>query len=104
MIQRGGGSAIDVRSGFSSSCLLPLDLWAAFDVSDATTIFLLSDGAPRRGDKPMDVDPILAKVREDNRFRRVRIHTVGFLQAGSNLRKFMTRLAAQNQGHYKELR
>lgn len=78
-------------------------LRAAFDVEEVTTIFLLSDGAPYR-QLALEVDPILKEVREVNRFRRIRIHTVGFLQAGSNLRKFLTRLAGQNQGTYTELR
>ncbi|MGE3163603.1 MAG: VWA domain-containing protein [Planctomycetota bacterium] len=76
----------------------------AFNVPSVTSIFLLSDGAPRRNDTLLDVKPILERVRELNRYRRVFLHTVGFEQAGSNLRKFMQQLAKQNRGVYKALR
>lgn len=76
----------------------------AFDVSGIDTIFLLSDGAPRRKNKLLDPNRITQWVRESNRFRRIRIHTVGFEQAGSNLRRFMSKVARQNNGVYKELR
>lgn len=79
-------------------------LEAAFEVPNVTSIFLLSDGAPRRNDTLLDVKPILDRVRELNRYRRVFLHTVGFEQAGSNLRKFMQQLAKQNRGVYKALR
>ncbi|HIC24115.1 MAG TPA: hypothetical protein EYO84_11845 [Planctomycetes bacterium] len=76
----------------------------AFGAPGLRVIFLLSDGAPRRDNKLLDTAPILQWVREANRFRRVRINTVGFAQAGSNLRKFMGDLARQNNGEYIELR
>jgi len=50
------------------------------------------------------VEPILEWVREANRFKRIRINTVGFKQAGKSLRAFMRKLARQNNGEYKELR
>jgi len=68
------------------------------------TIFLLSDGAPRREDKLLDVGPILEMVRRENRFKKIIINTVGFEQAGTKLRAFMSELARQNNGAHKELR
>ncbi len=79
-------------------------LEAAFDVAGVNTIFLLSDGAPRRNDTLLHIKPILNWMRDANRFRRIRIHTVGFKQAGSNLKRFMKKLATQNHGLYKELK
>lgn len=80
-------------------------LRAAFEMnSEVSTIFLLSDGAPRRDDVLLDTDPILKEVKEMNRFRRTRLHTIGFEQAGSNLRRFMRKLAKQNHGEFVQLR
>lgn len=76
----------------------------SFGFEDLRAIFLLSDGAPRRSNSLLPVDPILEWVREANRFKRVRINTVGFEQAGKTMRKFMSKLARQNNGEYKELR
>ena len=76
----------------------------AFGAPGLRAIFLLSDGAPRRDNQLLDTTPILKWVREANRFRRVRINTVGFAQAGKNLRAFMADLAKQNNGEYIELR
>ena len=76
----------------------------AFGARGLRAMFLLSDGAPRRDNKLLDTTPILQWVREANRFRRVRINTVGFAQAGKNLRNFMADLAKQNNGEYIELR
>lgn len=76
----------------------------AFDLQGITSIYFLSDGAPRRDDVLLDIKPILDRVREVNRFRRIRINTIGFAQAGGNLREFMRKLAFQNKGKYQELR
>ncbi|MEM7261815.1 MAG: VWA domain-containing protein [Planctomycetota bacterium] len=76
----------------------------AFEFEQIDTIFLLSDGAPRRNDKLMETKPILDTVRTWNRFRRVRINAVTFEQCGANLRRFMRLLASKNNGGYKELR
>lgn len=98
--------AIDFVRGFQPQGETYTDdaLRAAFENSEVTTIFLLSDGAPRRNNQLLPIQPILDWVHEQNRFRRVRLNTVGFKQAGSNLKKFMRLLAAQNHGHYEELR
>ncbi|RTZ89346.1 MAG: hypothetical protein DSY81_00965 [Bacillota bacterium] len=76
----------------------------AFGAANLKAIFLLSDGAPRRDNKLLDTVPILRWVREANRFRRIRVNTVGFEQAGRKLRVFMRSLAVQNNGQYIELR
>ena len=80
-----------------------LALKAAFDIKGVDTIFLLSDGKPRRQD-PIPPDPIRAWVKETNRFRRVRVHTVAFEQTAGSFKKFMSKMAKQNNGNYKELR
>jgi hypothetical protein len=49
-------------------------------------------------------EPILDWIQEANRFSRVRIHTIGFEQAGATMRKFMKAIAKQNHGEYVELR
>ena len=77
---------------------------AEAEATKLRAIFLLSDGAPKRDGERLDVDPILEWVREANRFARIRLHTVGFEQAGSKMRKFMRRLAKQNHGDYVELK
>ena len=56
----------------------------------------------RRNDQLMDPDRLVERVAKWNRFG-VKVHTVGFEQAGSNLRYFLTKLAAHNQGHYSEV-
>ncbi|MEE2858077.1 MAG: VWA domain-containing protein [Planctomycetota bacterium] len=76
----------------------------AFGSANLKAIFLLSDGAPRRDNKLLDTVPILRWVREANRFRRIRVNTIGFEQAGRKLRTFMRSLAIQNNGQYIELR
>lgn len=76
----------------------------AFENANINTIFLLSDGAPRRDNTLLDTDPILQWVRDQNRFRRIRIHSVTFEQCGGKLRQFMKDLSRQNQGVYTELR
>ena len=76
----------------------------AFSAGNLRAIFLLSDGAPRRDNTLLDTGPILQWVREANRFKRVRLNTVGFAQAGKKLRSFMKNLAQQNNGQYIELK
>ena len=76
----------------------------AFSGGNLRAIFLLSDGAPRRDNNLLDTGPILKWVREANRFRRIRLNTVGFAQAGKKLRAFMKNLAQQNNGEYIELK
>ncbi len=77
----------------------------AFEMADKIdTIYLLSDGAPRRNNKRLDESVILEAVKRANRFHKIKIYTVGFLQAGRRMRAFLSALARQNGGEYKELR
>ena len=75
-----------------------------FETPGLRAVFLLSDGAPKRDGQRLPTDPILKWIKEANRFSRVRIHTVGFEQAGSKMRKFMGAIARQNHGKYVELK
>ncbi|MCI0652299.1 MAG: hypothetical protein L0Z55_10495 [Planctomycetes bacterium] len=77
---------------------------AAFKLSAVTVIYLLSDGAPRRGDKLLDTKPIYDFILRENRFRRIRINTIGFMQAGGNLKEFLQKVARYTAGKYVELR
>ena len=86
----------------------------AFRDEDVDTIFLLSDGSPTAG-AVLEPDAILAEVREMNRWRRVRIHTVallkgdppadaGLLEDPASAESFMRRLAAENDGQFRMVR
>ena len=91
--------------------------WEALRVAlrdeDVDTIFFLSDGTPTVG-KVVDQDEILAEVRELNRWRRVRIHTVALLKGEAPASmgaeenpaasaSFMRRLAEENGGDFREI-
>ncbi len=78
------------------------------------TVFFLSDGSPSSG-QVVDPDELLAQVREMNRWRRVRIHTVALLKGepppalasledGAAAASFMRRLAEENGGKFKDVR
>ena len=101
----------------------------AFRQKNVNTIYLLSDGAPMHDpNKPVDqelMDSIVESVKNENRFRRIRINALGFdgpgiwhtrwgtrpitlvdptkpEQAGA-FASFMRRLATDNEGEYKSL-
>ncbi|MCI0652300.1 MAG: VWA domain-containing protein [Planctomycetes bacterium] len=84
---------------------------AALAIEGVDTIILLSDGSPtipRTVAKDMDeigkpaaIPPILEKIRTENRFRKVTVHTLGF--KGSK-ETFMKSLASQNGGNYAPIR
>ncbi|MBI4585461.1 MAG: hypothetical protein HY717_15720 [Planctomycetes bacterium] len=67
------------------------------DVKGFDTAILLSDGQPYRG-KALDEKEVLDGIKAANRFARCRIHTIGFKQAGENLKRFLFALAGQNDG------
>ncbi len=74
----------------------------AFSVPEANTFYLFSDGIPQRDVDPatkqsifIDRDEICEKVKELNRLRKVKIHTIGIGEADPH---FMARLAAENGG------
>ncbi|HVE41550.1 MAG TPA: HEAT repeat domain-containing protein [Planctomycetota bacterium] len=70
----------------------------AFAHKEADTIYLLSDGDPTNG-RVIDPDDILREVRKMNRLRQIVIHTISFGPS-----RFMRELAAENGGHYVEIR
>lgn len=69
------------------------------------TIMFLSDGKPSRG-KIKNPAEILAVVRNENRFRKVGIFSIGVFTGGEqqgSLVEFMTKLAEQNNGVYRQI-
>ncbi len=101
-------AALAFVDGLRPEGFTPTDeaLRAAFALAGgADTFFVLSDGVPQRGKKPngepdkIDTGAILDEVAALNRFRRVKIHTVGIGEAD---RTFMERLALENDGTYVE--
>lgn len=72
-------------------------LEAAFGMESANTIVLLTDGMPCKGGPILPTEPILAAVRQWNRFRKATIHTIGFAQAHYH---FLRALARENGGEY----
>ncbi|MFC1708279.1 hypothetical protein ACFL59_15920, partial [Planctomycetota bacterium] len=97
----------------------------AFKHEKCDTIFLLTDGAPMKyGDDKLDAryrEEILQETRKRNRYRRVRIHCLGFTGAGvwpkergprpESLAKlktadfvtFLTQLASENWGEFTSI-
>jgi hypothetical protein len=75
----------------------------AFEIQDANTFYLFSDGIPQRGKNPdgsparIDTNEILEKVAQLNRVRKVKIYTIGIGEADP---VFMAKLAAQNDGTF----
>ncbi|MCZ6793540.1 MAG: hypothetical protein O7J95_08005 [Planctomycetota bacterium] len=76
-----------------------LALGRALQLQDVDTVYLLTDGAPKNVDnQKIPPEAVLAYVRDQNRFRKCRINTIGFLQAGMSMRQFCKDLAKQNDG------
>lgn len=77
-----------------------LALEAALAMQDIDTIYLLTDGAPKdESNQRLEIEPILARAKELNRFLRARIHTISFAQIrDTRMRTFVQRLATQNDG------
>lgn len=78
-------------------------LESAFKVANARTIFLLSDGSPVRNTKAIDIRDILSWLSSNNRFRKIRIHTVGFADTKHSIGTFLRDVARENDGIYREL-
>lgn len=76
---------------------------SAFDqIEGARCFYLLSDGfATHDGKTPVATDVILNMIREKNRFRRVAIHTLGFMQAD---RAMMQAVAKETGGTYSDIK
>ena len=73
--------------------------------TNTESIMFLSDGKPSRG-KPKIPAEILAKIRNENRFRKVGIFSIGVFTGGAQnpiLVEFMTKLAEQNHGVYRQI-
>ncbi len=76
----------------------------AFELRDKIdTIYLLSDGYPQRQQKLIDMEKIIRYIKEENRFRKIEVNTVGFVQVGRQMARFLATIAKQNGGVYKEL-
>lgn len=74
----------------------------AFEISEeANTFYLISDGVPTGDDgNPLpaaELEEIHRTVQDLNKFRKVRIHTIGFQGAS---KPFMEKLAADNDGEF----
>jgi hypothetical protein len=74
----------------------------AFTRKDVEEIILLTDGMPSAGEV-QDPHRILAWVQRWNRWRKVRISTIG-LAAPRQADSFLSKLAAQNRGVYRAIR
>lgn len=85
----------------------------AFKDKEADTIILLSDGAPTHmgGDAKPEwnghqdsqsiIDQIFGWLEKENKFRRMKIHTLGFM--GANF-EFMQRLSKETGGTFREIK
>ena len=101
---------------FEASGLTHTDeaLKAAFAVEDVDTIYLLSDGAPYRAEHGESlsisfIESILEWTAKANRFRRIRIHTLGFeeiagQQGGQICVDFLKRLAEDSGGRFTNIK
>lgn len=89
-------------------------LRAAFADEEVDSIYFLSDGYPSSG-AVVDPEEILAQVREMNRWRRIRIHTIALIKGEpppefvdmedrQAAERFMRRLAEENDGRFVEVR
>ena len=71
----------------------------SFLSSEIDTIMLLTDGAPKdEQNRLIPPESVLDLARVNNRFRKTRINTIGFAQAGGRMKKFVLDLAKQNDG------
>lgn len=67
------------------------------------TIFLLSDGYPQRKQQLIPMESIKKYVEEQNRFRKIQLNTIGFVQVGRTMARFLSDLAKANGGKYRGL-
>lgn len=78
---------------------------AAFEIdANLEAIYFLSDGAPSDG-TIVAPQTVLATIRQENRTRRLKIHTLGAFggQQAAGLEEFMRQLAEQNDGQFRRL-
>ncbi|RME03371.1 MAG: VWA domain-containing protein [Planctomycetota bacterium] len=85
----------------------------AFKNAEANTFYLLTDGVPTKmGQGRAEMIPpqeILDKVRGWNRFRKIKIYTLGFAEmakgpGGSTFVSFLKKLAEENDGKFSPIR
>ena len=76
---------------------------AALAIENARTIVLLSDGQPYRHEPAIQVPELLDWVDDQNRFRHVQIHTIGFHATSGRASGFLRELARRNRGKYTEI-
>jgi len=80
------------------------------------TICLLTDGAPFRNGKFLDMEAVAARIRELNRFARVQIHTFGCFTGAAEAARgmmgepprdqlvgFLKKVATENAGDFQEI-
>lgn len=81
----------------------------AFKDPEVHSIYLLTDGMPTTGEK-VDIRAILGDIRDWNNNDKVRIHTTALLTGGDygsqerQAKRFMRRMARQNDGIFREIR
>lgn len=85
-----------------------LALERAFSIPGADTFYLFSDGIPERqqGGANVDIpqDEVITKAQTLNLTRKARLHCYGFATASAQTKDFLRRLAAANDGDYKDIR
>jgi hypothetical protein len=102
-------SAIKFVSGFQAESTTHTDdaLEKAWEnIKDGCdTLYLLSDGSPTHkgdcSDSDILIEEILNFFRSNNKFKKVKVYTLGF--KGAN-KPFMTKLAKENNGKYKDIK
>ena len=76
---------------------------AAFQVPNARTIVLLSDGQPYRSSPPIDVLAFLDDLDAMNRFENRKIETIGFRATAGTAGTFLKEVARRHRGSYTEI-
>jgi len=80
----------------------------AFSVAGVDTVYLFSDGIPERREKGKNTDipqdEVIAKAKELNLIRKMRINCYGFATVSPAVRSFLQRLATDHDGEYKDIR
>ena len=85
-----------------------LALERCFEVQDADTIYMFSDGIPEKytNGKSEDIPQadVLKLAQTLNRVRKARLNTFGFATVSPQTREFLRKLASENEGEYKDIR
>lgn len=76
-----------------------LALQEALLIPEVDTLYVLTDGAPKDvNNQKIPPEQVYSVVKTLNRFRKCRINTIGFSQAGHSMRLFVQHLAQTNDG------